>query len=126
MNDKPNSFSEYFEAAKAHPAYWEEAIELAVSEGTVKSLAKQIAKIHSNKLSKIELKFMVVPEQLASLAYVPSAKRVKIIDPEAIFLMGILGESGRKLVEAGIEFYFEGGLAQKLIDKQIAVEVKDV
>lgn len=75
-------------------------------------------------MSKIELKFMVVPEQLASLAYVPNAKRIKIIDPEAIFLMGILGESGRKLVEAGIEFYFEGDLAQKLIDKQIAIEIK--
>ncbi len=67
---------------------------------------------------------MVVPEQLQSLAYVPNAVKIKIIDPEAIFLMGILGESGRKLVEAGIEFYFEGSLAKKLIEKQIAIEVK--
>jgi hypothetical protein len=73
---------------------------------------------------KVELKFMVVPEQLQSLAYVPNAVKIKIIDPEAIFLMGILGESGRKLVEAGIEFYFEGSLAKKLIEKQIAIEVK--
>lgn len=49
MSDKPKSFSEYFEIAKSHPAYWEEAIKLAVSEGTVKNLAKQIAEIHSNK-----------------------------------------------------------------------------
>lgn len=67
---------------------------------------------------------MVVPEQLAKLAYVPNAVKVRIIDAEAIFLLGILGESGRKLVEYGIEFYFEGKLARNLISKGIAVEVK--
>lgn len=67
---------------------------------------------------------MVVPEQLAKLAYVPNAIRVKIIDADAIFLLGILGESGRKLVKHGIEFYFEGKLARNLIKKKIAVEVK--
>lgn len=72
---------------------------------------------------KIKLKFMVVPEQLSAMAFVPNAVRVRIIDPEAIFLMGILGESGRRLVEHGIEFYFEGSLAQKLIDKGIAIRV---
>ena len=67
---------------------------------------------------------MVVPEQLAELAYVPGAVRCKVIDPAAIFLTGILGESGRKLVKAGIEFYFTKELAKKLIDKGIAEEVK--
>jgi len=66
---------------------------------------------------------MVVPEQLAAMAFVPNAVQVKIIDPEAIFLLGILGESGRKLVEGGIEFYFEGQLAEKLIEKGIAIRV---
>jgi len=72
----------------------------------------------------IKLKFMVVPEQLQRLAYVPNAVKIKVIDPEAIFLTGLLGESGRKLVKAGVEFYFEKSLAKKLIDKQIAIEVK--
>lgn len=67
---------------------------------------------------------MVVPEQLQRLAYVPNAVKIKVIDPEAIFLTGLLGESGRKLVKAGVEFYFEKSLAKKLIDKQIAIEVK--
>jgi hypothetical protein len=67
---------------------------------------------------------MVVPEQLSKMAYVPNAIRVKIIDPEAIFLTGLLGESGRRLVKAGVEFYFEFRLARKLIEKKIAVEVK--
>ena len=73
---------------------------------------------------RIKLQFMVVPEQLQKRAYVPNAMRIKIIDPEAIFLTGLLGESGRKLVAAGVEFYFEGTLAKKLIEKQIAIEVK--
>ena len=67
---------------------------------------------------------MVVPELLAKLAYVSNPTRVKIIDPEAIFLTGLLGESGKRLVKAGIEFYFEKDLANKLIEKKIAVEVK--
>jgi len=66
---------------------------------------------------------MVVPEQLSKLAYVPDPIRLKIVDADAIFLAGILGESGRKLVTAGIEFYFTKELADKLISKGIAVKV---
>ena len=58
------------------------------------------------------------------MCYVPNAIKVKIVDPEAIFLLGILGESGRKMVKRGIPFYFEGKLAKKLIDKEIAKRVK--
>lgn len=72
----------------------------------------------------VQLDFMVVPELLSKLAYVPDAIKVRIIDPEAIFLTGLLGESGKKLVKAGIEFYFTRDLAKKLIDKKIAEEVK--
>jgi len=74
-------------------------------------------------MDKVELQFMVVPELLSELAYVPNAVRCKVIDPEAIFLTGILGESGKKLVLAGIEFYFTESLAKKLIDAKIAVPV---
>ena len=73
---------------------------------------------------KIKLEFMVVPEELEKRAYVPNAIKVKIVDSDAIFLTGILGESGRKLVKAGVAFYFERVLARKLIDKGIAVEEK--
>ncbi len=65
---------------------------------------------------------MVVPELLAALARVPDAVRCKVVDPDAIFLTGILGESGRRLVRAGIEFYFTRTLAEKLIRAGIAVE----
>jgi hypothetical protein len=76
-------------------------------------------------MKKVKLQFMVVPELLASMAYVPNPVRIKVIDPEAIFLTGLLGESGKKLVEAGVEFYFEKPLAEKLIQKGIAIEVKE-
>ena len=72
---------------------------------------------------KVEIDFMVVPELLATLAYVPDAVRCKVIDPEAIFLTGLLGDSGKKLVLAGIEFYFTKTLAEKLISKGIAERV---
>ena len=73
---------------------------------------------------KVELQFMVVPEELARLAYVPDPVRLRVVDPEAIFLTGILGDSGRKLVQGGILFYFTRSLAEKLIGRGIAVEVE--
>jgi len=72
---------------------------------------------------RVQLQFMVVPELLEKMAYVPNPVRIKIIDPEAIFLTGLLGESGRRLVQAGVEFYFEKNLAEKLISKKIARRV---
>jgi len=75
-------------------------------------------------MKKIKLSFMVVPEELIKMCYVPNAVKVRVIDPEAIFLLGILGESGRAMVKKGISFYFEGKLANKLIDKGIAKRVK--
>lgn len=74
---------------------------------------------------KVELDFMVVPEQLTALACVPDPVRIRVTDPEAIFLTGILGESGRKLMLAGVEFYFTRARAEKLIAAGIAVEIKD-
>lgn len=69
---------------------------------------------------KLCLKYMVVPERLAEMAYVDDPVMVRISDPESVFLMGILGESGRKLVASGIEFYFTRELAQRLIDHGVA------
>ena len=74
---------------------------------------------------KVELQFMVDPQALAERAYIPDAVKVRIVDPEAIFLTGILGESGRKLVSAGILFYFKGDIARKLIVHGIAEEVSE-
>lgn len=75
-------------------------------------------------MKRVKLQFMVDPNELRKLAYIENPVKVKIIDPEAIFLMGILGESGRELVKAGLTFYFEEKLANKLIDKGIASKVE--
>lgn len=72
-------------------------------------------------MRKVKLQFMVDSEELKERAYVENPIRIRIIDPEAIFLLGVLGESGRKMVKAGLCFYFEKKLAMKLIDKGIAV-----
>jgi hypothetical protein len=69
---------------------------------------------------RVKLQFMVDPYELMAKAYVPNAMRIRIVDPEAIFLLGILGESGRELVKAGLTFYFEGALAKRLIDSGVA------
>lgn len=72
----------------------------------------------------IELEFRVCPKFLTENTYINDPVKVLIIDPEAIFLTGLLGESGRKMVEAGAPFYFTRRLAKKLIDKKIAQEIK--
>lgn len=71
-------------------------------------------------MRKVKLDFMVDPVFLMSQTRVPNAVRIQIVDPQAIFLSGILGESGRKLVKAGAPFYFTRKLADKLIEKGIA------
>lgn len=73
---------------------------------------------------KVKLKFMVDPQFLINHTTIDNKVKVVIIDPEAIFLTGILGESGRKLVKAKAPFYFEKKLAEKLISKAIAKEIK--
>lgn len=75
-------------------------------------------------MKKVELQFKVCPVFLAKQTYIKNPVRVVIVDPEAIFLMGLLGESGRKMIKAGAPFYFTKRLANKLISKGIAVEVK--
>lgn len=74
----------------------------------------------TKSVKKVALDFMVDPEFLKDHAIVKDGMKVIITDPEAIFLTGILGESGRKLVAAGAPFYFTKRLAIKLVSKNIA------
>lgn len=73
-------------------------------------------------MGKVRLQFAVDVVELATKTYIKDPVRIKVIDPEAIFLTGILGESGRKLVKGGLHFYFERPLAKKLIKMRIAVK----
>ena len=72
-------------------------------------------------MKRVKLKFMIDPVHLQRHCYVPDPMRVRVVDPDAIFLTGILGESGRAMVRAGLCFYFTKRLAKKLIRKEIAV-----
>ena len=71
-------------------------------------------------MKRVRLEFMIDPDHLSKHCYVHNAMRVRIVDPEAIFLTGILGESGRRMVKAGLCFYFTKRLAKKLVAKGIA------
>lgn len=75
-------------------------------------------------MNKVKLDFMVDPEFLKNHTYIEDPIKVIIIDPETIFLMGILGESGREMVRNNFPFFFARSIAEKLISKGIAVEVK--
>ena len=65
--------------------------------------------------NKVKLKFMVDPDYLKCNTFIDDPVRCVVTDPEAVFLMGILGDSGREMVKAGFPFYFERPLAEKLI-----------
>ena len=74
-------------------------------------------------MNRVQLQFKVCPDFLLKRTWIKDPVKVVIIDPEAIFLTGLLGESGRKMVKAGAPFYFTKRLAEKLIDKKIARRV---
>ena len=73
-------------------------------------------------MKKVKLRYMVVPEELRDNAYVPDRVKVRILNGEMLVSMGFLGESGKKLVDDGLPFYFEGSDAQKLIKLGLAEE----
>lgn len=74
-------------------------------------------------MNKVKLNFMVVPDQLEKIGYVENPVRVKIVDINKIEELGILGQSGLKLAEAGAEFIFSEDYANRLIGMEIAVKI---
>lgn len=49
--------------------------------------------------------------------------KLKIINIDKMFTLGFLGDSGKKMAKAGFLWYFEGKLAKRLIDDNIAEKV---
>ena len=68
----------------------------------------------------IELQFKVDPDYLRDNTFVHDPVRIKIIDPESIFITGILGESGRRMITDGAPFIFTRTLAEKLVKHGVA------
>lgn len=74
-------------------------------------------------MNKIKLDFLVDLEEIKKRAEVPNPVKIRFIDPDKIFLTGCFGESGRKMVKAGIPFNFTKKLADKFIKWKIAEKV---
>jgi hypothetical protein len=74
-------------------------------------------------MDKIQLQFMVDPDVLLTKVEVPDPVRIVFTDPEKIFALGLLGESGREFVKHGCTFIFTSKLAEKYIEWNIAKEV---
>lgn len=64
---------------------------------------------------KIKLQFKVDPDYLRD--------NTIVIDPESIFITGILGESGRRMIRDGAPFIFTRTLAEKLISHGVAKKI---
>lgn len=70
--------------------------------------------------AKVQLEFCVDPEYLAAATEVPDPVRIVFTDPAKIFAVGVLGESGRRMVLDGAPFYFRRELAETYVGWGIA------
>lgn len=76
-------------------------------------------------MTKTNLQFKVCPNFLRDNTTVENPVRIFISDPDSIFITGILGESGRRMISAGAPFIFTKALAEKLIGHGIATKSED-
>jgi len=72
-----------------------------------------------------ELQFKVCPDYLRDHTIVLDPVRIIITDPESLFITGILGESGRRMIQDGAPFIFTRLLAEKLIAHGVAALAND-
>ena len=69
--------------------------------------------------------FMADPWQLAALGRVTDPVRIRITKPDHPVVQELLGDSGRRLAKAGVEFIFARALAYTLMDERAAVLTKN-
>ncbi len=74
----------------------------------------------------IKLEYMVDPDEIKKRCYVQDPIKIRIFDSMSPLLEGILGESGRKMADAGLTFIFTRSLARVLIQGRVAAEVEDL
>lgn len=110
--------------SKAYERVIESVEKMDVSKAQIDSgRYKYPSAFDNDDAPKVQLEFMVVPEYLTSHCEIVDPVKIKVVDPDAIFLTGILGESGRKMVQAGIPFLFTRRIAEKLIASGIAEKI---
>lgn len=66
---------------------------------------------------------MVDPEYLSNYCHVTNSVRICILKPLSPLLKPYLGASGKRMAKAGFPFYFEAGIAERLVKKGIAKRV---
>ncbi len=71
----------------------------------------------------IQLKFRVDPDYLKNNTEVIDPVRIRSIDPEKVYVLGMLGESGRTMMLDGAIFEFERAQAEWMIEQKIAVGI---
>jgi len=76
-------------------------------------------------MEKVKLKFRVDPDYLRDRTQVVNSVKIKFIDYPRASSLGILGESGIKMMKSGAVFEFERKLAQQMIEDKIAVEADE-
>lgn len=76
-------------------------------------------------MRKTVLQFKVCPDFLRDNTVVPDPVRIIITNPDSIFITGILGESGRRMIRDGAPFIFTKKLAKELIAHKVAKRCKD-
>lgn len=76
-------------------------------------------------MGKVVLKFRVDPDYLKANTEVIDPVRIRFIDPEKVYVLGMLGESGRTMMLDGAIFEFERKQAEWMIEQHIAVAVGD-
>ena len=88
-----------------------------------KEYSRRFIEISGSK-PRIKLDYMVNPDELKQLAYVENPIWAKIIVSGAVEFNGNLGNSGRKLADAGLSFCFEADVAKELVKMGLVEEIK--
>ena len=76
--------------------------------------------MENEAIRMVQLKFRVDPDYLKNRTEVLDPVKVVFLNPDRVFALGILGESGRTMVLDGAVFEFEREQAEWMISQGIA------
>lgn len=72
-------------------------------------------------MNRIRLKFKVLPRFLQDMTYVEDPVSIVFVNMGSPLVDMYLGQSGRRMAEAGFPFIFERKIAESLIKADVAV-----
>lgn len=74
-------------------------------------------------MEKIKLDFMVDPVFLTDDTEIDNPVKIRLLTTEHPIVKRILGQSGKRMANAGAAFYFTKEMAEELIDNKVAIRV---